>query len=99
QREDAMALRGARLYAPRDKFAAADEDEFYVVDLIGCDVMDMSGALCGQVIAVHDFGAGDVLEIKPLEGHPFQLGFTKANVPHVNLAQRRLVIDPPPEEE
>lgn len=96
-REDAMALRGVRLHAPRDAFPPAEEDEFYVVDLIGCAVFNLAGDEVGAVIAVHDFGAGDLLEIKPADGKPFLLDFSRANVPHVDLAQRRIVIDPPPE--
>lgn len=96
-REQAMEMRGVRLYAPRDKFPPADEDEFYVVDLIGCAVEDISGAARGEVIAVHDFGAGDILEIKPVEGHPFFVEFSRDAVPQVSLDERRIVIDPPPE--
>ncbi|MET0183215.1 MAG: ribosome maturation factor RimM [Caulobacterales bacterium] len=97
-REHAMEMRGTRLYASRDQFPPADdEDEFYVVDLIGCAVEDVSGEARGEVIAVHDFGAGDILEIKPSEGHPFFVEFSHDAVPHVRLSERRLVIDPPPE--
>ncbi len=98
-REDAMALKGTRLYVARDKFPPADEDEFYVVDLIGCRAETLRGDDAGKVIGVHDFGAGDLLEIKPPSGAPYFLEFSRANVPHVALAERRLVIDPPPEEE
>lgn len=98
-REDATAKRNTRLYVPRAKLPPPDEDEIYVVDLIGCRVEDAGGAPLGEVIAVHDFGAGDLLEIRPADGAPFFLAFTKANVPTVDLANRRLVADPPPEED
>lgn len=99
-REDAMALRGTQLFVARSKFAApADEDEFYVVDLIGCRAETLAGEDAGKVIAVHDFGAGELLEIKPPFGAPYFLAFTRANVPHVALAERRLTIDPPPVDE
>ena len=98
-REDAIAKRGAELYAPRAAFAAPAEGEIYVVDLIGCRVEDVNGAALGAVIAVHDFGAGDILEIKPPQGASFFLEFTKANVPTIDLAGRRLIADPPPADE
>lgn len=98
-REDAMAKRGTRLFVPRSKLPAPEEDEIYVVDLIGCRVEGANGAPLGDVIGVHDFGAGDLLEIKPPEGAPFFLEFTKANVPTIDLANRRLIADPPPEED
>lgn len=97
-REDAMAKRGIRLYVPRAKLPPPEEDEVYVVDLIGCRVEDASGAHLGAVIAVHNFGAGDLLEIRPPAGAPFFLAFTKANVPIVDLANRRLIADPPIDE-
>ncbi|MGE3141887.1 MAG: ribosome maturation factor RimM [Hyphomonadaceae bacterium] len=99
QREDAMKLRGTRLYAPREKFAAPEEDEFYVVDLIGCTAENAAGAAIGVVSAVHDFGAGDILEIQPPAGPALQIAFTRANAPMVDLKRRRIVLDPPPEEE
>jgi len=98
-REDAMAMKGVRLHAPREKFPATEEDEFYIVDLIGCRAALLSGEAAGDVIGVHDFGAGDLLEIKPPRGAPYFLEFSRANVPHVVLAERRIVIDPPPEED
>lgn len=98
-REDAMALKGTRLYVARDKFPPADEDEFYVVDLIGCRAQMLSGDAAGDVIGVHDFGAGDLLEIRPPKGAPYFLEFSRANVPQVMLGERRIVIDPPPEDE
>jgi len=99
-REDAMALRGTQLFVSRAKFPAPDdEDEFYVVDLIGCRAETLTCEDAGKVIAVHDFGAGELLEIKPPSGAPYFLEFTRANVPHVALAERRLTIDPPPVEE
>ncbi len=98
-REDAMAKRGVRLFVPRESLPAPEDDEIYVVDLIGCRVDTAGGAPLGEVIAVHDFGAGDLLEIRPPSGAPFFLEFTKINVPVVDLANRRLVADPPPDDD
>jgi 16S rRNA processing protein RimM len=95
-REAAEALRGTGLYVPRAALPAPDEDEFYHVDLIGCAVETLEGAPLGVVRAVQDFGAGDLLLIAPADGAAtWFLPFTKAAVPRVDLAARRLVAVPP----
>ncbi len=97
-KEAADALRGLELYAPREAFAdPQDEDEFYLADLIGLRVVDTAGAPLGQVRAVHNFGAGDILEIDPPEGASYFLPFTRAAVPVVKLAEGLIVTEPPGE--
>ncbi|MEM0935858.1 MAG: ribosome maturation factor RimM [Pseudomonadota bacterium] len=95
-KEAADALRGARLYAGREALPPLDEDEFYHADLIGLDVRDTGGTLLGRVRAVHDHGAGDLLEIHG-EGlrQTVLLPFTRANVPTIDIATGRIVADPP----
>ncbi len=90
-REEAEALKGTRLYAPRERLPALPDDEFYHTDLIGLLVVDTGGAELGRVRAVHDFGAGDVLEV--LGGKELMLPFTRAVVPTVDLNARRIVAD------
>jgi 16S rRNA processing protein RimM len=93
-KEAADALRGLRLYADRARLPDPGEDEFYHADLIGMEVRDTGGLLLGQVAAVHNHGAGDLLEVaRP--GAPLLLPFTRAVVPTVDLALRRIVADPP----
>lgn len=95
-REAAEALKGLRLYVPRDRLPPPSDDEFYHADLIGLAVVDQAGAVIGEVRAVHDFGAGDLLEIA-MEGRaPVLVPFTAEAVPAVDIAAGRLVIDPPP---
>lgn len=91
-REQAEALRGTRLYAPRDRLPPLDEEEYYHADLIGLEVVDTGGAVLGRVRAVHDFGAGDVIEVTG-RGE-LMLPFTRAAVPTVDIAAGRLVADP-----
>lgn len=89
-REAAQALKGTRLYVPRDTFEAEDEDEFYLADLIGLEARNPSGDVVGIVRAVENFGAEDLLELvlaKPLKGlgrHAF-IPFRKAFVPVVDI--------------
>ncbi len=94
-REEAEALKGTRLYAPRDRLPPLDDDEFYHADLIGLEVHDTGGALLGTVRAVLDHGAGDILEIARPGLPDLLLPFTRAAVPTVDLTARRIVADPP----
>lgn len=95
-REAAEALKGVRLYASRDRLPPTEEDEFYHADLIGLAVLDTGGAVLGSVRAIHDHGAGDLLEIDRPGRDSVLLPFTRAIVPTVDLASRRLIADPPP---
>jgi 16S rRNA processing protein RimM len=94
-REAAEALKGTRLYAPRDRLPPLPEDEFYHADLIGLAVVDTGGTRLGTVRAVLDHGAGDILEIARAGAPDLLLPFTRAAVPTVDLAGRRLIADPP----
>jgi len=95
-REAAEALRGTRLYADRAALPAPAEDEFYHADLIGLAVQDTGGRPLGQVRAVLNHGAGDLLEIAgPGLATPMLLPFTRAAVPTVDLAAGIIVADPP----
>jgi 16S rRNA processing protein RimM len=89
-REQAEALRGLRLYVPREALPEPDEDEFYLIDLIGCAVVTPDGEPLGEVRNVQDFGAGDLLEVQPPEGPSWYLPFTREAVPDVDLAARRV---------
>ncbi|MDR3518795.1 MAG: ribosome maturation factor RimM [Azospirillaceae bacterium] len=94
-RDQAEALRGTRLYIDRSALPEPEPDEFYHADLIGLAVEKETGERCGQVVALHDFGAGDVVEIALAGGGSALLPFTLAAVPVVDIPGRRIVIDPP----
>jgi 16S rRNA processing protein RimM len=98
-REQAEALRGLRLFADRDRLPALPDDEFYHADLIGLAVLDTGGALLGRVRAVHNHGAGDILEIQAPGGRAILLPFTRAIIPTVDLGSGRIIADPPEEVE
>lgn len=100
-RDAAEALRNLELYIPRDRLAPIDEDEtWYISDLIGLAAQDANGGAIGNVTAVHNFGAGDVLEIAPATcGETFMLPFTAETVPEVDISAARIVVVLPTEEE
>ena len=93
-RRVSLSTSGTALYVPREALPAPEEDEFYAADLIGCRVEAVDGAPLGEVKAVNDFGAGDVLEIH-LNGAIWRLPFTLENTPQIDLKDRRIVADPP----
>lgn len=92
-REDAEALKGVTLWAPREALPALPDDEFYHADLIGLEVFDTGGAPLGRVRAIYDHGAGDILEVVGRD--LLLLPFTRAVVPTVDLAAGRIIADPP----
>jgi len=94
-RDAAEALNGVELSIPRDRLPPAGEDEYYHADLIGLAAVTVAGADLGTVIAVHNYGAGDLLEIAPSRGETLLVPFTRAIVPEVDMAGGRLTVDPP----
>jgi 16S rRNA processing protein RimM len=95
-REAAERLTNLRLYVARDRLPPIDEDEtFYYADLVGLAAVTPDGAALGTVTAVHNFGAGDLIEIKPATGETLLVPFTDAAVPEVDMKARRMVVVPP----
>ncbi|NDV53145.1 MULTISPECIES: ribosome maturation factor RimM [unclassified Salipiger] len=95
-KEEADALKGLQLFAPRDRLPDLPDDEYYYTDLIGLTVLDTGGAEIGKVKAVLNHGASDLLElIVPGASSTVLLPFTRAVVPTVDLASGRIIADPP----
>ena len=87
-REDAERLNGIELYIAREKLPATDADEYYHADLIGLAAVNAADEPIGRVLAIHNFGAGDIIEIAPPSGPTLLLPFTNAVVPTVDLVGR-----------
>ena len=94
-RDAAERLKGVRLYVARARLPAPGEEEYYHADLIGLAAVLRDGTVLGAVRAVHEYGAGDSLEVAREDGGTVLVPFTRAAVPAVDLAGRRVVIDPP----
>jgi 16S rRNA processing protein RimM len=95
-RTAAEALTNTRLFVPRSALPAAEEDEYYLADLIGLRAEDQEGRVIGRVAVVHDYGAGTSLEITLDSGGPaLILPFTARAVPVVDVPGGRIVVDPP----
>lgn len=94
-REQAEAVRGLQLFINRGQLPELKQREYYLADLIGLRANDAEGKACGSVIAVHDFGAGTLLEIKLPDGRTAMLPFRDAFVPTVAINEGYVVIAPP----
>jgi 16S rRNA processing protein RimM len=85
-RNQAEALKGTEFFMDRDKLKApSDEDDFYVEDLIGLEVRSTNGDNVGTVLYIHNFGAGDLMEIKLSSAQDIMVPFTKLVVPSINI--------------
>lgn len=97
-KEEADALRGLKLFVPRDRLPPEDEDEFYLADLLGLEARDPEGVVLGTVKSVQNFGADDMLEIAPAAGGPtWYLPFTKAATPELHIADGWVLVVRPVE--
>ncbi len=92
-RTAADKVKGLKLYVDRADLPETEEDEYYITDLIGMSVVDVAGQPVGKVANVDNFGAGDLLDIKPLEGANFYVLFSLENVPEVSIAEGKVVVD------
>ena len=96
-RDAAGALTNTKLYVPRERLPRTqDPDEFYHADLIGLAAVDLAGKTLGTVVAIHNFGAGDLIEVRPQTGGSTALvPFDLTHVPEVDIASGRIVVHPP----
>jgi 16S rRNA processing protein RimM len=96
-RNAAEALKGTELYVDRNRLPDAGEDAFYHADLVGLAAVDAGGTTIGTIVAVQNFGAGDLLEIRLAgTGRTELIPFTEATVPSIDIAAGRAVVVPPP---
>jgi 16S rRNA processing protein RimM len=96
-RNGAELLCNLDLFIPRDRLPPPAADEFYHTDLIGLTAQDRDGKALGTVVAVHNFGAGDLLEIAPARVDTLLLPFTTEVAPEIDIAGGRIVLVPPVE--
>jgi 16S rRNA processing protein RimM len=98
-RDAAEKLRNLELYVPRARLPKIDElDTFYHADLVGLDAVTPDGTQIGTVHALHNFGAGDIIEIVPIgSGEPLMLPFNETTVPKIDIAAKQIVVVRPAE--
>jgi 16S rRNA processing protein RimM len=98
-RNAAEALKGTELFVSREALPAPEPDEFYHADLIGLEARDSEGRMLGKVLALHNFGASDVIELARADGDSVHLAFTKETVPVINIAEGYLVVAVPEDDD
>jgi len=95
-REAAERLAHTKLYVPRAMLPEGGEEEWYHADLVGLAAMGLDGAPLGEVVSIQNFGAGDLLEVKPASGAATVLvPFTRDTVPEIDVEGGRLTLVPP----
>jgi len=94
-RDAAERLTNLRLYVSRERLPKPAADEFYHADLVGLTVTRQNGETVGTVKAVHNFGAGELIEIEPPSGATIMLPFDESTVPVVDIANGKIVAEPP----
>lgn len=96
-RDAAARLVNTDLFVPRDRLPAIDEDDtYYHADLVGLAAVTETGVALGTVTALHNFGAGDLIEIATAQGgEPLLLPFNETIVPEIDIAARKIVVVPP----
>jgi 16S rRNA processing protein RimM len=98
-RSAAEALKGTELFVARTALPHPAEEEFYHADLIGLEAQDSEGRVLGKVVAIHNYGAGDVVEIARPDGDSVLLAFTRETVPVIDIAGGRVVVAVPEDDE
>jgi len=98
QREAVAAMRGTKLFAPREALPAERDDEYYITDLLGLQAVTPEGEPVGKIASVQNFGAGDLLEIDTPSGRAF-LAFTKEAVPEISLRDGKVTVNIPEDDE
>ena len=98
-RNAAEALKGVELFVPRAKLPDTGHEEFYHADLIGLEAQDSEGRVLGKVSAIHNYGAGDVIEIARPDGDNILLAFTRETVPTIDITGGRIVVAVPEDDE
>jgi 16S rRNA processing protein RimM len=98
-RGTAESLRGVELYVERAALLPTAKDEYYHADLIGLRAEDREGRALGTVQAIHNYGAGDVIEIARADGDSVLLPFTRETVPVIEIDKSRIIVAVPEEVE
>ena len=94
-REAAEALRGNELLVDRTALPDVGEDEVYHADLIGLAAVTAGGEMIGAVTGLHDFGAGELIEICPPKGPTVMLPFEGDYITNIDFDGGRIVLNPP----
>ena len=93
-RDAALALQGKKIYSSRKNFPKTKNNEYYVIDLIGCNVKNIENHNLGTVINIQNFGASDLMEIENNFQRKFYIPMNGGNVVSVDVQEKKIIVNP-----
>ena len=93
-RDAALALQGKKIYSSRKNFPKTKNNEYYVIDLIGCEVKNIENQNLGVVVNIQNFGASDLMEVKNNFQKIFYIPMNDGNVVNVDTRKKMIVVNP-----
>ena len=93
-RDSAQKLKGKKIFCERKNFPLTENNQYYVSDLIGCKVVNLTKNILGEIISIQNFGAGDLIEVQNVKKQKFYIPMNNENLISVNLKQNKIIVDP-----
>ena len=93
-RNAALNYKGIHIFSSKENFSKIGEDEYYVIDLIGCDVFNVDKVSLGIVVDIKNFGAGDLIEITSANKRNFYIPMNDDNLTNVNILEKKIIVNP-----
>ena len=93
-RNAALKFKGKHIFAFRKNFPKTNNNEYYVLDLIGCKVINMKKESLGNIIDIKNFGAGNLMEIKNNSKKTFYIPMNKDNLINVDINKKKILVNP-----
>ena len=93
-RNTALDYKGIHIFSSKENFSKISEDEYYVIDLIGCDVLNVEKESLGIVVDIKNFGAGDLIEITTVNKKNFYIPMNDDNLVSVNIIEKKIIVNP-----
>jgi len=93
-RNAALDYKGKYIFSLKENFSKIDEGEYYVIDLIGCNVFNLENKSLGNVVNIKNFGAGDLIEITCDSKKNFYIPMNDDNLISVNILEKKIIVNP-----
>ena len=93
-RDAALALKGKKIYSLRKNFPKTKNNEYYVIDLIGCEVKNIENHNLGVVINIQNFGASDLMEVENNFQKNFYISMDNENIVNIDIRKKMIIVNP-----
>ena len=93
-RDAALEFKGKHIYTFRENFPKTNNDEYYVLDLIDCEVINVKQESLGKVIDIKNFGADDLIEIINKSKKTFYIPMNEENLINVDIDKKKILVSP-----